>query len=77
MNIIKMASHEVLNIVYEGAVISAISIGYMTVYTKLMKRQTVKYDFSDFFYIAGSITGAINTKNILVKKGILPISLFG
>ena len=70
-------ANKTLQLVYEGAVVSAISIGYMTIFTKLMKRQTVKYDFNDFFYIAGSITGAINTKNILVSKGILPVSLFG
>ena len=65
------------DLIYEGVVVSALSIGYITVFTKLMKRQTVKYDFNDFFYIAGSITGAINTKNILVSRGILPPSLFG
>ena len=65
------------DLIYEGVVVSALSIGYITVFTKLMKRQTVKYDFNDFFYIAGSITGAINTKNILVSRGILPVSLFG
>ena len=70
-------SSTTLQLLYEGAVVSAISIGYMTIFTKLMKRQTIKYDFNDYFYIAGSITGAINTKNILVSRGILPVSLFG
>lgn len=65
--------NKTLELLYEGAVVSALSIGYITVFTKLMKRQTVKYDFNDFFYIAGSITGAINTKNILVSRGILPL----
>ena len=70
-------TNKTLDLIYEGAIVSALSIGYITVFTKLMKRQTVKYDFNDFFYIAGSITGAINTKNILVSRGILPPSLFG
>ena len=70
-------SNKTLDLLYDGAVVSAISIGYMTIFTKLMKRQTIKYDFNDYFYIVGSITGAINTKNILVSRGILPVSLFG
>ena len=69
--------NKALNVIYEGAVVSAISIAYAALYTKIWKTQPLKYDYAHYLYVMGYTACAINTKNFLVSKGILPVSMFG
>ena len=69
--------NKALNVIYEGAVVSAISIGYAVLGSKIWKTQTIKFDYNHYLYVMGYTACAINTKNFLVSKGILPVSIFG
>ena len=68
--------NKALDVVYEGAIIAAISIGYAEIYTKVWKKP-IKFDYNHYLYVMGYISIAINTKNFLVSRGILPVSVFG
>jgi len=62
------------NSLYHGAVISALAVGYAAVGKSLFKTSIAKLDFNykDMAMMAVDISLAVFTRDLLVKKGVLP-----
>jgi len=62
------------NSLYHGAVISSLAIAYAGLGKMLLKTSIAKLDFNykDTLMLAADVSLAVFTKDLLVKKGIIP-----
>ena len=64
-----------VNLVYQSAVLSGVAIGYSAIAKKLLKMKMEsmdKIDLEDFLKIAGVVSFANWTVEMLYEKGIIP-----
>ena len=68
-------TNDTVNMLYTGAVLSGLVIGYTMLANKMFKIKSVnldKIDVKDLAKLSLIITGASYTQSMLIKKGVLP-----
>lgn len=65
---------QLVNTLYHAAIESILAVGYSEITKKILKKPAPKVDFNieDIGMLAVDITLAMYTKDMLVKKGIIP-----
>ena len=71
-------TNDTVNMLYTGAVLSGLVIGYTMLANKMFKIKSVnldKIDVKDLAKLSLIITGASYTQSMLIKKGVLPAEI--
>ena len=68
-------TNTIVNSLYDGAIVSAFTIGYGMIAKKLLKTKTPsleKFDVYDTAKLTGLIAASTVTRDMLVSKGYIP-----